>query len=111
MRHTEDEIEQAARKFDELANDLDPDTVQSDNTEDLTQIAAASAIVARTKIGSGKPWSPPAQEVVPGTRSPSPSASPDKPPGNGSPSRPPLEPISSPAKNARLHGRRIAFRR
>jgi hypothetical protein len=45
MRHTDDEIEQAARRFDQLADDLDPDTVQSDNTEDLTQIAAASATV------------------------------------------------------------------
>jgi len=45
MRHTDDEIEQAARRFDELAADLDPDTAQSDNTEDLAQVAAASATV------------------------------------------------------------------
>ena len=45
MRHTDDEIEQAARRFDELADDLDPDTAQSENTEDLAQIAATSATV------------------------------------------------------------------
>lgn len=45
MRHTENEIEQAARRFDELTAELDPDTVQSDNTEDLTQVAAVSATV------------------------------------------------------------------
>lgn len=45
MRHTDDEIEQAARRFDELTDELDPDAVQSDNTEDLTQVAAVSATV------------------------------------------------------------------
>ena len=45
MRHTDDEIDQAARRFDELADDLDPDTAQSENTEDLTHIAATSAAV------------------------------------------------------------------
>ena len=45
MRHTDDEIEQAARRFDELTDDLDPDTAQSENTEDLAQIAATSATV------------------------------------------------------------------
>jgi len=45
MRHTDDEIEQAARGFNELADDLDRYTVQSDNTEGLSQIAAAAAAV------------------------------------------------------------------
>ncbi len=45
MRHTDDEIEQAARRFDELADALDPDTAESDNTDDLADIAATSATV------------------------------------------------------------------
>jgi hypothetical protein len=42
MRHTDDEIEQAARRFDQLADDLDPATAEMDDTEDLRAVAAAS---------------------------------------------------------------------
>ncbi len=45
VRHTDEEIEQASRRFEELTNDLDPDRVQSEDTEDLTVVAAASATV------------------------------------------------------------------
>lgn len=45
MRHSDEEIERAARKFDKLSNDLDPDTVRSESTEDLSHIAAASETV------------------------------------------------------------------
>jgi len=42
MRHTDDEIERAARRFEQLADDLDPATAEVDDTEDLRSIAAAS---------------------------------------------------------------------
>lgn len=42
MRHTDDEIEQAARRFEQLANDLDPATAEVDDTEDLRAVAVAS---------------------------------------------------------------------
>ena len=45
MRHTDEEIEQAARRFEKLAEGLDPATVEVDHTEDLQQIAAASEAV------------------------------------------------------------------
>jgi len=42
MRHTDDEIERAARRFENLANDIDPETAEIDNTDDIRAIAAAS---------------------------------------------------------------------
>jgi hypothetical protein len=45
MRHTDDEIERAARRFDQLANELDPATAEVDHTDDLRAIAAVSEAV------------------------------------------------------------------
>jgi hypothetical protein len=42
VRHTDDEIEQAAQRFEQLADKLDPATAETDDTEDLRAIAAAS---------------------------------------------------------------------
>lgn len=42
MRHTDDEIERAARRFEQLADELDPATAAVDDTEDLRAVAAAS---------------------------------------------------------------------
>ncbi len=42
MMHTEDEIERAAQRFDQFADDLDPDDVEVDRTDDLRQVAAIS---------------------------------------------------------------------
>jgi hypothetical protein len=42
MRHTDDEIERAARRFDQLADHLDPANAEVDHTDDLREIAAAS---------------------------------------------------------------------
>jgi len=42
MRHTDDEIERAARRFEQLADELDPATAEIHDTEDLRAIAAAS---------------------------------------------------------------------
>lgn len=45
MRHTDDEIEQAVRRFEQLADELDPATAEVDHTEDLRAIAAVSEAV------------------------------------------------------------------
>ncbi|HZX99014.1 MAG TPA: AsnC family protein [Dermatophilaceae bacterium] len=45
MRHTDDEIERAARRFDQLADELDPATAEVDHTDDLRAIAAVSEAV------------------------------------------------------------------
>lgn len=45
MRHSDEEIELAAQRFERLAEELDPETVEIDNTEDLRAIAAASDAV------------------------------------------------------------------
>lgn len=45
MRHTEGEIDRAARRFADLADDLDPAVVESENTDDLRQIAVVSEAV------------------------------------------------------------------
>lgn len=42
MRHTDDEIDQAARRFEQLADGLDPATTEAENTDDLRQVAAVS---------------------------------------------------------------------
>jgi len=45
MRHTDDDIERAARRFEQLADELDPATAEVNHTDDLRQIAAASEAV------------------------------------------------------------------
>jgi hypothetical protein len=46
MRHTKKEIEEtAARRFEELADDLDPDAVEVLRTDDLAEVAVASEVV------------------------------------------------------------------
>lgn len=47
MRHTDQEIEQAAQRFERLADELDPAAAEVDVTEDLRAIATASE-AART---------------------------------------------------------------
>lgn len=42
MKHTNDEIEQAARRFEQLADELDPDTAEMDRTDDLRRVATIS---------------------------------------------------------------------
>ena len=42
MRHTDDEIQQAALRFEELADNLDPATAVVERTDDLRRIAAAT---------------------------------------------------------------------
>ena len=42
MQHTNDEIERAARRFEQLANELDPDTAEVDRTDDLRQVFTIS---------------------------------------------------------------------
>ncbi len=45
MRHTDDEIDRAAQRFEQLADALDPTTIEVDHTDDLRQIAAVSETV------------------------------------------------------------------
>lgn len=45
MRHTDEEIERAAQRFEQLAEELDPASAEVDRTEDLRQIAADSEAV------------------------------------------------------------------
>ncbi|MGH8962433.1 MAG: sigma-70 family RNA polymerase sigma factor [Jatrophihabitantaceae bacterium] len=42
MRHTDEEIDRAAARFEQLADELDPATAQAEHTDDLRQIAVAS---------------------------------------------------------------------
>lgn len=44
-RHTDSEIEQAARRFERLANELDPAAAKVEDIEDLRKIAAAAEAV------------------------------------------------------------------
>lgn len=42
MRHTDEEIERAARRFEQLADELDPTSSTVDDTGDLRAVAAAA---------------------------------------------------------------------
>jgi hypothetical protein len=44
-RHTDKEIEQAAQRFERLADSLDPATTQVEGIEDLREIATAAEVV------------------------------------------------------------------
>lgn len=50
MRHTDEEIERAARRFEQLAEELDPDSVDADHTDDLRDIAAVSAALQADEV-------------------------------------------------------------
>jgi hypothetical protein len=45
MRHTDDEIERAGSRFEQLADELDPATAEVDHAEDLRAIAAVSEAI------------------------------------------------------------------
>lgn len=49
-RHTDDEIERAAKRFEQLADNLDPARVEADSTDDLHQVAVASDAVRADEI-------------------------------------------------------------
>jgi DNA-directed RNA polymerase specialized sigma24 family protein len=44
-RHTDKEIEEAASRFEQLADSLDPDTAKVEGTDDLRAVAAAAEAV------------------------------------------------------------------
>jgi hypothetical protein len=44
-RHTDKEIEQAARRFEQLADSMDPATAEVEGTNDLREIATAAEAV------------------------------------------------------------------
>jgi hypothetical protein len=43
MRHTDKEIDEAARRFERLADELDPTAAEVERTDDLRAIAAVSS--------------------------------------------------------------------
>lgn len=45
MRHSDEEIERAARRFEQLADELDPAGVEAQQTDDLRSVAAAAEAV------------------------------------------------------------------
>ncbi|MPY81329.1 MAG: sigma-70 family RNA polymerase sigma factor, partial [Actinophytocola sp.] len=45
MRHTDEEIEHAGQRFEQLADELDPATVEVERIDDLRQIAASSETI------------------------------------------------------------------
>ncbi len=45
MRHTDEEIERAAARFEQLAEDLDPASAQVVTTDDLRDVAEAAKAV------------------------------------------------------------------
>lgn len=50
MRHTENEINEAANRFEKLTDELDLATVQVDKLDDLREVAAASEAVHTDEV-------------------------------------------------------------
>lgn len=48
--HTDEEIDRAAERFEQLADDLDPDDAEAHSTDDLRQVAAASDAVHADEV-------------------------------------------------------------
>jgi len=55
VKHTDAEIEDAARRFEVLADDLDPDTAAVEDLADLRAIAEAAERVAAARA-HGRSW-------------------------------------------------------
>ena len=51
MAHTDEEIDAASRRFEQLVNDFDPAAAVVDNIDELSQVAAASEAVCRAPVG------------------------------------------------------------
>ena len=51
MRHTDDDIERAAERFEQLPDQLDPASVDVDHTDDLRQVAAFSEAIRADQAG------------------------------------------------------------
>lgn len=47
MPHTDDEIREAAERFERMADEFDPETAEVVSTEDLRGVAAAAEVVRR----------------------------------------------------------------
>lgn len=45
MRHSDRDIERAAKRFEQLADELDPESAQVERTDDLQEVAAVSEAV------------------------------------------------------------------
>ena len=45
MRHSDEQIDEAAQRFEQLADALDPDTTKVEDLSDLNAVAAASQAV------------------------------------------------------------------
>ncbi len=66
MRHSDAEIERAAQRFEQLADELDPESADVERTDDLREIAAVSAAMradetrmveaVETARGRGRSW-------------------------------------------------------
>lgn len=66
MRHSDEQIQQAAERFDQLADSLDPETAEVEDLSDLQAVAVASDAVqadetrlysaVRTAREHGRSW-------------------------------------------------------
>ena len=66
MRHSDAEIERAAQRLEQLADELDPESADSERTDDLREIAAVSTAMradearlveaVETARGRGRSW-------------------------------------------------------
>lgn len=87
IRHTDDEIDQAAHRFEQLADELDPATAEVSDTKDLPQVAPSPKRSAQPRPAWDRRSKRLEPAAGPGTRSRLPSEFVGKQLGSGSPTR------------------------
>jgi hypothetical protein len=68
MKHTDAEIEEAARRFETLADELDPETASVEDLADLRAIAEAAGAHGGMRHCSPSGWRWPGRTDAAGTR-------------------------------------------
>jgi hypothetical protein len=84
IKHTDEQIEEAARRFEALADELDPETAEVEDLADLRAIAEAAERARRDEVLLTERVALPGRTGGAGTGSPPPWACPGRPPASGS---------------------------
>lgn len=87
MRHTDDDVEQTARRFERIADELDPTTAEVDQTDDPGRLPPSPRHCVQTKPGCERPSKLPVPTAGHGIRSRSPLECPGKQHASGSPTK------------------------
>ena len=107
MRHTDDDVEQTARRFERIADELDPTTAEVDQTDFSGKLPPSPRHCVQTKPGCERPSKLPVPTAGHGIRSRSPLECPGKQPASGSPTKHPHSDGFHPATTSPSEWRRM----